>query len=138
MQCKYNGSALLVVGASLIVALLACAERSPGPVRPAATTPKSVGQLHNEFLDMIQAESAHATTDKSGISAPFAAAQRMAAQYDLPPLTRDEVRRAIDRGVQWAQRDPDALVRELLSKDEYQWWWACRWGDRGWLGELRG
>ncbi len=82
----------------------------------------SVGDMHNEFLELVTSLERNPLVKASGNDPLVVAANTMAQRYGHAPFLLEEVHDAVARGREMAQQDPDLLVRQLLSDEEFQWW----------------
>jgi hypothetical protein len=109
---------------TMVLCGLGCEQMDTVPTEPSGDrTPAlgsggSIGDLHNDFLRRIHQQE-RISTDP--IAAAHAAANEMASEYALAPLTREDVEAAIAWGEDSARKEPLDLLAECLTPEELEW-----------------
>ncbi|MDZ7798755.1 MAG: hypothetical protein U5L76_04030 [Patescibacteria group bacterium] len=94
----------------------------------ADVTNRGIGEIHNEFLTNVYNEldenssNLMKTTALEEEEILYQEAKKITDKYNQDPLTREQVREALERGRNMAKQDPIELVKSILSPEEYKWW----------------
>jgi hypothetical protein len=89
-----------------------------------------IGEIHTEFLEAVfqnldnagPNRTSQAEDEEYEFELLYTTAIHVMEKYGLPPLSRQEVRDALERGYKMALSDPVQLVRDALPADQYEWW----------------